>query len=312
MKKMLSVLTAGLLAASLFVACDDGGTENTGSKPSGSSGDNRYGGMSGLVEKSSVKVPYNAARNWTAELAEETSEWAVVGVEDLQKISELVNAGTYNFGGDTILLLNDIVINKKVINDDYTEPVEAAPGVPTEGLVNLDSIGKRKSPFCGDFDGQGHIIWGYYSYQAHQGLGFFGSVNNASIKNLILLDACVINMNVGGGDNEDDDRFGGLLGMVEAGGAEIENCVFVGVVGSDLAEKRGDPYEYIGGLVGRCDVAATATNCFACAKVYGSADVVCKKGAEVLTKTDVEGRELNASTDFAEIIEAIEYIKSIQ
>ena len=309
MKKMLSVLTAGLMAASLFVACDDGGTKNTGSKP----GADRFGGVEDLVKTSSVKVPDNAVRNWTAELAEENSEWAVVGVEDLQKLSELVNAGTYNFGGDTVLLLNDIIINKKVITDTYTEPLEADVGGPTEGLVNLNSIGMRDKPFCGDFDGQGHIIWGYYSYQAHQGLGFFGVISNAVVKNLILVDSCVINMNTGGGDNSDDDRFGGLVGMVvEPAGSEIENCVFVGVVGSDLALKRGEPYEYIGGLVGRCDAAATATNCFVLAKVYGDADVVCKKGAENLTKTDVDGYALDASSDFAALEEAINYIKSIQ
>lgn len=289
MKKMLSVVAAGLVAASLFVACDDGGSK-TGSKPVN-------GGL---------KVPENAVRNFTAALADEYSDWVVVGVEDLQKLSEVVNSGTYAFSGDTISLLNDITINEKVLADDFTEPQEVEPGVPAEGLVNLDSIGMRGKEFSGTFDGCGHIISGLYMYQGHQGLGFIGGSKGATLQNLIILDACVINMNTKGADDDDDDRFGGLVGWVDGTTkTTIENCVFVGVIGSEAAKGRGSPYEYLGGLIGYCNTNADAENCLIVAKIIGSGDVVNEKCNGTLNRTDVTGIELSAST-YAEVKEQID------
>ena len=62
-------------------------------------------------------------------------------------------------------------------------------------------------------------------------------------------------------DGSDDDRFGGLVGLVDKNknGVTIENCLFAGVVGSQAALDRGSPYEYIGGLLGRTDVKSYAT-----------------------------------------------------
>lgn len=338
MKKMLSVLVAGLAAASLFVACDDGGKTNTGSKPNPGPGP----GPGPAV------VPDNAVRNWTEEDAFMEDEWVIVGVEDIQKLAEIVNLGEgkggSSFEGKTITLLNDIIINEKVLTDELTEPAEAAPGVPTEGLVNLDSIGRfhkekdfdvaaypdapEVTPFKGTIDGQGHIISGYYSYQGHEGLGFVGYAENAEIRNLIMLDSCVINMNTwfagenkpiaeGGGDHDgtDDDRFGGLVGYSK--GVVIENCVFVGVLGSQVACDRdlvkkydGPAYEYIGGLIGRCDGKSTATNCLIVAKYYGSGDIVCKKGVENITQSDVVGLPL-ANYDKAAVEAKIAEIKEL-
>jgi len=318
MKKLLTVVSACLAAATIFVACDDGGNGKPTSKPKASPWPK--------LGPAPTTVPENAVRNWTEEDAFMEDEWVIVGVEDIQKLAELVNLGDEHggssFAGKTITLLNDILINDKVLTDDFTEPAEAAPGEAAAGLVNLDSIGRlhkekdfdaaaypeapEKTPFKGTIDGQGHIISGYYSYQGHEGLGFIGYAQNAVLRNLIMIDACVINMNTwfsgenkpiaeGGGDHDgtDDDRFGGLVGLSD--GIDVENCVFIGVLGSQVAYERdlvrkyddSPAYEYIGGLVGRCDANSTATNCLIVAKYYGSGDIVCKKGAEKLKQTDV-------------------------
>ncbi len=334
MKKLLGVLSTLLILSTLFTACPD----NTGN------GTNTTEPETPEIPE---VVPDNAFRNWTAELDEETDEWVVVGVEDLQKLIEVVNLGNANGGSslldETICLENDIVINKNVLTSDLLEPAEDGPGVANSGLINLDSIGRcynsekdfdaaenaglsGNMPFQGEFDGQGHSISGWYSYQGHQGLGVFGCVDGATIKNLIVLDTSIINMNIwtatGSHDGSDDDRFGGLVGLVPEGsqGVTIENCMFVGVVGSAAAFARDSMYEYIGGLIGRSypkDGVSTAENCFVCAKVYGDGNVLVGKeaavGDVVLYKTEegtdtVEGVELNAE-NFARVEEEIAKIK---
>ncbi|MBP5251852.1 MAG: hypothetical protein J6Z17_05505, partial [Treponema sp.] len=220
--------------------------------------------------------------------------WKIYDLYDLKKFSEIVNDG-YSFAGQTILLESDITINKNVLSSDFREPEESAPGVAANGLVNLDSIGLRDKPFGGIFDGQGHTISGYYSYKGHQGLGFFGSVENASIKNLILLDSCVINSNAStGNDSSDDDRFAGLIGCIDNnGGVTVQNCVVECVVGSKTALDRGGPYEYCGGLIGRCDAVSTVTDCTVLARVYaqGMHGVIAGRviNEEDLTQTNVVG-----------------------
>jgi len=293
MKRLLNGVVACLLTAGMFVACSDGGGTNH-------SGPNTV-------------VAYDLVRDWTKEDVDlGVNEWAVVGIEDLQKLSELVNSGTYNFNGATVYLMNDITINKKVLSDDLLEPEEAAPGEPNADLVNLDSIGKRDKPFCGTFDGQGYIISGFYCYQAHQGLGFFGSINAATISNFILLDSCVVNKNADATDSSDDDRFGGIVGMTEGLESTVENCVFEGVVGSAAALGRGTPYEYIGGLIGKNSATSKATNCLVVAKIYGSGDIVVGAPDQTCTQVDVQGIALDPAT-YSEAKERIdEMIADIQ
>ena len=256
------------------------------------------------------QIPEDAVRNWTASSKE--SNWSVYNVADLEKLSEFVNAGN-DFTGKTITVKNDIVINKKVLTAYFEEPAEGEEaGTPNPNLKNLDSIGIGVTPdggditpFCGTFDGNGKVISGLYMYQGHQGLGLFGVVDGATIKNVILVDACVINKNVWEGvkedgvtpthDGKDDDRFGGLIGIVDGEGATIENCLFAGVVGSQAAVDRGSPYEYIGGLIGRADAEATVSDSFVFARFYGSredkADFVCGRYPERLKRTNINGED---------------------
>ena len=286
-------------------------------------------------------IPDDAMRYWQS--SSTATEWSVYGVEDLEKLAEVVNGGNA-LAGVTITQKKDIVINEKVLSDDFKEPAEGdEAGTPNPNLKNLDSIGTGKdvendNPFSGTYDGQGKIISGLYMYQGHQGLGLFGFVEEAVIKNVILIDSCVINKNVKLGtraddphDSDDDDRFGGLIGVIGASEdsetpTEIINCLFAGVVGSKVAKDRGSPYEYIGGMVGRADADATAKDCFAFARIYGShADAFCGRhknsstGYEYFPLTardnvngDGKGEEIS---DFdedvaAEIAEAIKAVKA--
>ena len=290
----------------------------------------------GISEPKVEVIPADAVRNWTA--ASKATAWSVYGVEDLQKLSEFVNAGN-SFEGKTITVKNDIIINKKVLSDTFEEPAEGSePGTPNPNLKNLDSIGKGMTlkddtsddvaPFSGTFDGNGKVISGLYIYQGHQGLGFIGIADGATIKNVILVDACIINRNMqegdeakyGAHDGYDDDRFGGLVGLVDGDGATIENCLFAGVVGSQTAKDRGSPYEYVGGLVGRAHAETTATDCYVFARIYGSREesgnYVCGKEIENFEGTNIngDGNGVDAS-DFdadmaADILEAVKAVQA--
>lgn len=284
-----------------------------------------------------VVIPEDAMRNWTS--GSKVKAWSVYGVEDLEKLSEAVNAGN-DFAGKTITVKNDIVINENVLTKDFEEPAEGAePGTPNPKFKNLDSIGRGVSPeedyeacsFSGTFDGNGKVISGLYMYQGHQGLGFFGVVDGATIKNVILVDACVINRNLIPNpdtsssyphDNKDDDRFGGLVGVVDGNGAgvTIENCLFAGVVGSQTALDRGSPYEYIGGLIGRADTDATVKDSFVFARIYGSredkTDVVCGKKPTNVDRTNINGEDDKGVEikDFGEDVakEIADAVKAVQ
>lgn len=325
--KKISKLSAALVIAALtftLFSCGGGGGEEVPDEP--------YSDPSGKTEQTPVEenVPDDAMRKFTA--TSKAKEWSIYGVADLEKLSEVVNGGN-NFSGKTVTVKNDIIINQKVLSDDFEEPAEGAEeGTPNPNLKNLNSIGTGKSPeggavrsFSGTFDGNGKVISGLYMYQGHQGLGLIGVADGAVIKNVILVDACIINKNVAAGkreddphDSEDDDRFGGIIGLVDGDGAEIENCLFAGVVGSEVAQDRGKPYEYIGGLVGYANADTTLTDCFVFARINGShKDIAVGNKPENVTRENVNGEDGKGIdvTDFegdlaAEIAEAIKTVKA--
>ena len=227
-------------------------------------------------------VPEDAMRLWTAEST--ATAWSVYNYEDLEKLAEVVNGGNA-LAGVVITQKEDIAINAAVLGDGFVEPAEAEDGVANADLINFAGIGSKKTPFAGTYDGNGKTISGLYIYGGQQGLGFFGALNAATVKNVVILDACVVNKNIevkddGSHDGSDDDRFGGLVGIVIENGGEVavENCIFVGTVGSKAAYDRNNTYEYIGGIIGRVEKNSTTnlTNCFSLVKLYGSSAALVK------------------------------------
>ena len=227
-------------------------------------------------------APADAMRNWTAEST--ATAYSVYKYADLEKLAEVVN-GKNPLAGVTITQKKDIKINESVLGDKFAEPAEAEACKPNADLINFAGIGSRKIPFSGTYDGNKKVISGLYIYGNHQGLGFFGCIKNATVKNVIIVDGCVINSNESGPDDgSDDDRFGGLIGMSFDSSEEsegnvntVENCIFVGTVGSDVAKQRAYPadnpcYEYIAGIVGRVEKKSTInlTNCYTLVNLNGT------------------------------------------
>ena len=229
------------------------------------------------------------------------SYW-ISDADGIKKLSELVNSGN-SLAGYEFVVQNDIELNtKKVVQDGFIEPEEGEDCTPNSELVNFDSIGMRGAAFAGTFDGNGKVIDGFYAYQGHQGLGFIGATGaGAVVKNVILTNACIINSNASGElDAADDDRSGGLIGLVE-GTTTIENCVFTGVVGSAAALARGGSYEYICGLIGRCDAATTAKNCIVFARFYANSGsgIINVKGSDSINLENTVGIDAATYTEGA-------------
>ena len=275
-------------------------------------------------------IPDDAMRNWKS--TSSSTEWAVYGVQDLEKLAEVVNGGE-SLAGVTIKQKKNIVINEKVLSDDFKEPAEGSePGTPNPNLKNLESIGSGQdhndNPFSGTYDGQGYFIKGLYIYQGHHGLGLFGLVEEAVIKNVIIIDACIVNKNIevvegakDPNDGSDDDRVGGIVGVVCAEEdsetpTEITNCFFAGVVGSDVAKKRSSPYEYIGAIIGRLEKTTVCiTDCIAYSRIYGSSESpICGKNKEGELQTEnvicVNASDLDEDEIAEEIAEEIKTIKA--
>jgi hypothetical protein len=121
-----------------------------------------------------------------------------------------------------------------------------------------------------------------------------GAIAFVSVQKNNVSDSIFIN-------NKASNNGGAIFGMM--GENTIENCIFVGTVGSEAAKVRGaaydesdaNPYEYIGGIIGRVESSTTANlkNCFSLVKLYGSAAALVKKVSGTANCTDCIGVSLD-------------------
>ena len=171
------------------------------------------------------------------------TEFVIDTAEELAGLSELVDGGK-TFEGKTIKLGKDIDLYK----DENGEPVCFEP---------IGSY-RKQTPFKGTFNGQGHKIsnlsqntWaldnGYY--YGDLGLGLFGKVEDADIKNLTM-------------DNASLSGESAICGTVAA--TAYGDCTFENITVTN--SKVNDYQYYAGGIVGwasgdhqyiNCDVAAS-------------------------------------------------------
>jgi hypothetical protein len=127
-------------------------------------------------------------------------------------------------------------------------------------------------PFAGTFDGDGHAISNLSVAQTTGGVGFFGTINGATIKDLALMNVNIIHANslqntggiaagaagvstisgcyVSGNITSRGSAVGGILGATTAGTVTIENCRVDGAVSGSYNT---------GGILGRHYGAAAPT-----------------------------------------------------
>lgn len=313
--KKITKFMAGIFAVSMFFACSTESDPTPDPDPSAKTEENGGSRMHLPPLDPNEVIPEDSIRNWS----KDHSNLSIYTIHDLAELVEIMNGKYENtpqtFVGDVIELKNDIVINENLLGEDFTEPKEVKPGVFDNKYWVLDSIGKKRGnneigdqaadtkevAFEGTFDGCGHTITGFYAYQGHQGLGFIGNAGDGAVlKNLILKDACIVNYNIWTGpkgdkmthDGYDDDRFGGLIGLV-TGKTRVENCFFSGIIGSQEALDRlqGDydnaQIEYVGGIAGRLDAPLTVKNVIVAAKIYATGNFGAAYGYIKSTPTEM-------------------------
>lgn len=141
-------------------------------------------------------------------------------------------------------------------------------------------IGATAVGFCGNFDGQGHTVYGLYCYQKKMSsgtnyyAGLFGNISKGSIKNLNVVDAYVYS---------DHGTAGGIVCSVDASDTSItiENCHFSGTVISS---------GHAGGIMGTVRCGWVGHD-----RVNGSIQKVCHNG--YLTIKDCTAKGSVASND---------------
>ena len=156
------------------------------------------------------------------------TEFTLSTAEQLAGLAELVDAGN-TFEDKTILLGSDLDLDAKDSNGE---------------AICFEPIGsyRKDTPFKGAFDGQGNSIknlsqntWaldnGYY--YGDLGLGLFGKVEDASIKNLVM-------------DGANISGESGLCGTVA--GAAYGDCTFENITVKNA--NVADYQYYAGGIVG--------------------------------------------------------------
>ena len=178
-----------------------------------------------------AELASDEAYGWTADTSwysETATEFTLTTAEQLVGLAELVDGGN-DFAGKTVKLGNSI--------DLYL----AGDGEP----VSFEPIGSYSfdKAFRGVFDGQGHTVSNMYqSGWALEnglwdgddcGLGLFGLIENATIKNLKI-------------DNADMPSEANLIGSVA--GAAYEKCLFENITVTNTY--MGNHSYYSGGIVG--------------------------------------------------------------
>ena len=167
--------------------------------------------------------------------AAEDSIVQIATAEELAAFRGRVNAGEKTLDA---LLTADIVL---------TEPW--TPFNPADGYIS--------SAYSGTFNGAGHTINGLNIQDGNtDGVGLFGTINGATIKNL----------NVSGSVSSSNSSFvGGIVGKT-GGTAVIENCSFSGSVTSGKTGSSAG----VGGIAGRVNAGTvTITGCANSANISG-------------------------------------------
>ena len=200
--------------------------------------------------------------------------------EELAGLAKLVNEGTEDFKGKTIILESDVILCEGDA-EDWTDYATDETKIPSEdsawtpigykAVNHIDATGAIISggapvSFKGVFDGNGHTVSGvfYNRGQAQQsvGIGLFGFVDGATIKNLSVENsyykAC--------------SAIGGIVGWA-IGDVTVSNCYSDAIISIYGRKSYENAHMGYGGIVGRADGAAvTVDNCWFGGKTYHTPD----------------------------------------
>ena len=183
---------------------------------------------------------------------ENEMEFHLQTAEQLAGMAKLVNDDTANFKDKTVYLENDLDLSGH-------EWISIGDGANTD-----------RGSFQGVFDGQSHVVYNLYSHEGTQSEnqsnnllrnGLFGSIYNATVKNLGIENAdIVIPM-------KDGSTYGKGILVDWMTHSTINNCYTTGsITGGSYVEK------YIGGIAGFLNGNNSISQCYSTAAITGNYD----------------------------------------
>ena len=191
----------------------------------------------------------------------------ISSVEDLKAFRDNVNSGN-SYEGKYVYLANNITLD----SSEQWEPI----GVYQQDSTNPDD--ETNIPFKGIFDGCFNTISGIYTNSSLKNRGLFGFINEATIKNLGIVNgniqgtsrtgaivgyayqnSKIINCYNSSDINSTDNFVGGIVGFINTG-TIIENCYNNGNVISSGS---------VGGIAGGMEN-ATIKNCYNAGIIEGN------------------------------------------
>ena len=183
---------------------------------------------------------------------ENETEFHLQTAEQLAGMAKLINDGTANFKDKTVYLENDLDLGGH------------------EWISIGDGANTAWESFQGVFDGQSHVVYNLYSHEGTQSEnqsnnllrnGLFGSIYNATVKNLGIENAdIVIPM-------KDGSTYGKGILVDWMTHSTINNCYTTGsITGGSYIEK------YIGGIAGFLNGKNSISQCYSTAAITGNYD----------------------------------------
>ena len=225
----------------------------------------------------------------------ESNPFIIDSEEQLMNLVYNVNYKGKTYKGLHFKLTTDIVINEKVLNENYNGENQDREGL--NSLTKWYPIGRYGTIvddyFGGCFDGDGHTISGLVLDKGYEPsgdtdamkyVGLFGKIKNATIKNLTLRDCYMKNTYV---YHSQATHYGALVGYA-AGTCTIENCHIEQSYFETNSNVR------LGGLVGYLE-GGTITGC------TFNANVRDKFGLEHFAPTGDEDENLHFGTIVGEV-----------
>lgn len=151
------------------------------------------------------------------------------------------------------------------IRNDLNGNYKLTRNIDLSSFTSWLPIGSDESPFTGSIDGNGYSI---YNLQINSSeiasIGLFGSINNATVKKIIIKNA---NYQVKIGDY-DDVKFSYVAGLSgTAYNSTIDCCSFTGTINHSVGN---NVYCRTGGITGSA-ANTTISNCYVNATISGSA-----------------------------------------
>lgn len=188
----------------------------------------------GLFAAPAPAFAAQADTSWYTDHAADAA-YRISDANDLAGLAQLVNEGTTDFSGKTI------VFEPKLPG--------SSPMLSLSG--EFEPIGTADHPFNGIFDGKGLVVRGLSITQGSCGVGFFGVAGAASeIRNLSV--AGSIDLVVPEGSTDVLTGIGGVVGDTAGSLSNCTSSVSVSVQ-SSVAATKDDPQtiNYVGGVAGR-------------------------------------------------------------